>query len=139
MKVEGLRSPYEKVCGIIYAARLLDKVRLHQAGQLPEGYHKNLGGGFDARLMSFINGDYVKLQERVKQGGSDEEIIQWLLSTFKHPTDFEIEMFNAFLSKRGWRDDAADFLQKRKVEDGFGGRENVVTFFDLIEADEEPL
>ena len=139
MKIEGLRSPYEKVCDVVYAARTLDKIRLYHAGKLPEEYHKNLGGGFDARLMSFVHGDHERLVNRVKEGGSDEEIMEWLFETFKRPTDFEKEMFNNFLPKRGWRDDAVEFLQKRKQEDGFEGRDDILTFFDLIEADEGRL
>jgi hypothetical protein len=41
MKVPGLRSSYEKVGGIVYFGRMLDKIRLHASGRLPEGY--NLG------------------------------------------------------------------------------------------------
>jgi hypothetical protein len=41
MKVPGLRSLYEKVGGIVYFGRMLDKIRLHASGRLPEGY--NLG------------------------------------------------------------------------------------------------
>lgn len=41
MKVPGIRSSYEKVGGIVYFGRMLDKIRLHAAGQLPDGY--NLG------------------------------------------------------------------------------------------------
>jgi Domain of unknown function (DUF5069) len=36
MKVPGLRSAYKKVDGIVYFARMIDKIRLHQAGMLPE-------------------------------------------------------------------------------------------------------
>jgi hypothetical protein len=39
MKVPGLRSSFEKVGGIVYFGRMLDKIRLHAAGRLPDGYN----------------------------------------------------------------------------------------------------
>lgn len=38
MKVPGLRSGYEEVGGICFFDRMLDKIRLHAAGQLPTDY-----------------------------------------------------------------------------------------------------
>ena len=35
------RSPYDMVGGVIYFARMLDKIRLHASGLLPEAYHTN--------------------------------------------------------------------------------------------------
>ena len=35
------RSPYDKVGGIVFFGRLIDKIRLHLAGKLPDTY--NLG------------------------------------------------------------------------------------------------
>jgi hypothetical protein len=39
MKIESLRSPYQKLGGLYHFGRMLDKIRLHQAGQLPTEYH----------------------------------------------------------------------------------------------------
>jgi hypothetical protein len=69
MKVPGLRSSYEKVGGIVYFGRMLDKIRLHAQGKLPAGYHKNLGIGFDGRCVRFLRVDYQDLVKRVAQGG----------------------------------------------------------------------
>jgi hypothetical protein len=38
MKVEGLRSCWERVGGLFYFGRMLDKIRLHARGQLPAEY-----------------------------------------------------------------------------------------------------
>ena len=40
-----LRSPSEKVGGLFYFGRMLDKIRLHAKGELPSDYHANLGKG----------------------------------------------------------------------------------------------
>src|SRR5438105_3237790 len=71
MNVPGLRSPYEKVGGIFYFGRMLDKIRLHAAGKLPEEYRNNLGTGFDGRAAGFLQIEYPALVERVKGGGND--------------------------------------------------------------------
>ena len=39
----GLRGCYDKVGRLIYFGRMLDKIRLHTAGQLPPDYVENLG------------------------------------------------------------------------------------------------
>src|SRR5687767_1018402 len=54
MNVPKLRSPYVQLGGLHYIPRLLDKIRLHAAGQLPAEYQANLGGGFDGRAVSFL-------------------------------------------------------------------------------------
>ncbi len=77
MKVPGLRSSYEKVGGIVYFGRMLDKIRLQAAGRLPAGY--NLGTKvwtwFDARCRRFLAVNHEALAQRVLAGGTDEEIL----------------------------------------------------------------
>ena len=34
----GLRSPYDKVGGLFYFGRMLDKIRRHENGELPLEY-----------------------------------------------------------------------------------------------------
>jgi gluconokinase len=43
MKIPELRSPYDKVEGIVYFGCMLDKIRLHGAGELPSEYIAYLG------------------------------------------------------------------------------------------------
>ena len=38
-----MRSPREKVGGIYHFGRMLDKIRLHLRGELPEEYRPNFG------------------------------------------------------------------------------------------------
>ena len=56
MKVDGLRRSREKVEEVVFFARMLDKIRLHAQGKLPEDY--NLGWGLDGRCCEFLNVDY---------------------------------------------------------------------------------
>ena len=50
------RSPNEKVGGLVYFGRMLDKARLKAAGDLPPDLHQNLGTGFDKEMRGFPPG-----------------------------------------------------------------------------------
>jgi len=136
MKVDNLRSPYAKTAGLFYFARMLDKIRLHAAGQLPAEYHANLGGGFDERCLNFLAVNYDSLKERVSGGGTDEEILEWAYAHGRERSAEEIEVWNEFMRKRGWNDEATERLQSRLQEGGFADRDDVQTFFDFIDLDE---
>jgi len=134
--VPGLRSPREEVGGVVYFGRMVDKLRLEQAGQLPAGYHENLGKGFDAACCDFLGVSYEKLRDRVRQGGGDRELFDWCQSQGRKRDAKEQAIWNAYMSKRGWRDDLSDRLLFRKQEAGWESRGEIQTFFDYIDADE---
>ncbi len=115
---------------------MLHKIHLHDAGQLPAEYQANLGGGFDARCVSFLWIDYPALVERARKGGTDEEILEWAFRQGRKPGAEEIEIWNDFMRKRGWNDESTGRLQMRKRESGFDGRDDIQTFFDFIDLDE---
>ena len=136
MNVPNLRSPSAQTGGILYFPRMVDKIRLQAAGKLPTEYHANLGGGFDGRALSFLWIEYPALVERVKQGGTDEEILAWAFEQGRKPSAEEIEIWGEFMRKRGWNDESSDRLAMRKRESGFEHRDEIQTFFDYIDADE---
>ena len=131
-----LRSPHLKTGGLVYFARMLDKIRAEVSGELPEEYRANLGRGFDANCVNFLRMDYGRVVERVKQGGSDEEILQWCYDQGRRPTDEDTYVWNEFMRKRGWNDEISDVLKRRKRESGIAGRSEIETMFDYIDADE---
>jgi gluconokinase len=45
-------------------------------------------------------------------------------------------VWNDFMRKRGWKDDAAERLAQRCLEAGFEARTDIHTMFDYIDADE---
>ncbi len=134
-QVPGLRSCYDKTGRLVYAGRMLDKIRLHAAGRLPADYHANLGAGFDGRTCTFLRVAYADLKARTLAGGTDEEVVAWAFAQGGARTDDECNIFNRFLSKVGWRDDRTPVLRQRLEEYGLTGRP-IETFFDLIEYDE---
>ena len=136
METKTMRSPSAQVGGIVYFGRMIDKIRLHAAGQLPMDYQSNLGSGFDERCVNFLSVEYPALVERVKQGGTDEEILNWCFAQSRQPTPEQIEVWNEFMRKRGWNDEASPMLQRRLREGGFEDRTDIQTFFDFIDLDE---
>jgi gluconokinase len=136
MKEFPVRSPAEKMDGLVHFGRMLDKIRLHARGELPEDYQPNLGKGFDAKCCAFLHLDYGKLAERAKEGATDGEMLDWAFTAGRRPSDDEITMWNEFMRKFGWRDHAAEILARRKREAGMEDRADIETMFQFIDADE---
>lgn len=133
----SVRSPREKVGGIVYFGRMLDKIRAHAKGELPSDYQTNLGQGFDRSCLDFFRIQYNDLVERVKQGGSDAQILDWCFAKGHRPTENEIVVWNEFMLKRGWNDELSDILTRRKQESGMANRADIQTMFAFIDADEK--
>ena len=132
----GLRSPCEKVGGLVYFGRILDKIRSHATGELPPDYQANLGKGFDGSCVRLLEVDYDQLVERAKQGGTDDEILRWCFSMGRQPSEDEIRVWNEFMRKRGWNDEVSETLERRKKEAGMAARSEIETMFAFIDADE---
>jgi hypothetical protein len=137
MNVPNLRSPRETVGGLVHFGRMLDKIRLHAAGKLPADYHANLGRGFDGRTVAFLHVAYPDVVAQVKAGASDEAVLEWCFEHGRKPTSEEVEIWNAFMSKLGWRDQNAQHLAERIAsEPALVGRTDILTSFDFLDADE---
>jgi len=129
-------SPREEIEGIVHFRRMLHKIRLNQAGDLHSDYQSKLGQGFDSDCCDFLGIDYQDVVDVIKAGASDEEALEKVLEHGNAPSPYEVEVWSAYLSKRGWRDSSSEGLAKRKEELHIGHRDEVQTFFDLIDADE---
>jgi hypothetical protein len=134
-----IRSPYDQVHGIVIFARIASKIRLHAKGELPEGYHTGVLPGtrtFDDRLCKFLNISFEDLSARVLEGGTDEEVLEWCFAHGHRPDAEQIEVWNAFMTKRGWRDSGSAGVEKQKAEAGLADRTDIVTYFDAMNAEE---
>jgi hypothetical protein len=133
------KSPKEMTKGMMYFARMLDKIRLHTRGELHEDYHRNLGGSrtLDGACCNFLRVNYADLRQRVQQGGTDEEILEWCFKTGRRLNDGDLFVWNAFASKLGWRDSFTPVLEERKKKNGIVDRGDIVTISDFIDFDEE--
>ena len=133
----GLRSPYETLGGIVHFGRMLDKIRLHRDGKLPPAWVAALGSpkGLDGRCCRFLKIDHASLVRETFKGASDEALLGWSFIRGQKPDDHEIEIWNGFMMKLGWRDALTERLHFRLGEIGqpVGA---VLTLFDFIDLDE---
>jgi hypothetical protein len=133
-------SASQQTSGIYVFARILNKIRLQAAGELPPGYHLGIIPGnrtFDDRVCKFLNIDFDALKARTLRGGTDEEILEWCFQNGRRPDAEQIEIWNGFMSKRGWRDNSG--FDKDKADAGFADRPEIQTYFDLFDAEEGRL
>ena len=122
---------------------MLDKTRLAAAGKLPEGWQAARGTSmkwsFDWRCCLFLKIDYAALEaETLKGNKTDTELLEWAFQHGRRPDDQEIEVWNAFMTKRGWRDAGTQRLNERLAEIGLPSG-TVQTMFEFIDLDEGRL
>lgn len=138
--VEDFRSPYDKTLGgLHHLGRLFDKIRLMQAGKLPEGYHRNYGLsiGLDGQLCGFLNVKFEDVETRIKEGGSDADIAEWIFARGLRPNRMQTLVWNECSRKLGWNDRVTAYLEVIKEESGLTHLPHC-TAFDLIEEREPP-
>lgn len=138
-RVENLRSPYDKTLGgLHHLGRMIDKMRLKLAGRLPEDFHRNYGlsVGLDGNLCGFLGIKFEEVEARVAQGGTDEEIVEWVFAHGLRPNRIQALVWNDFSRKMGWNDRVSSFIAKVKAEAGMAGHPANTTF-ELIDLSED--
>jgi gluconokinase len=135
------KSPKEMTKGMMYFPRMLDKIRLHGCGELPKEYHDNFGAPrtADTVCCNFLRVDHRDLCERVKQGGSDEEILEWCFEKGRRLNEGDIVVWNGFASKLGWRDFMTPRFEKMKQDQGLAERHDIACVPDLMDFEEGRL
>ncbi|KAF0093633.1 MAG: Uncharacterized protein E1N59_2621 [Puniceicoccaceae bacterium 5H] len=130
-------SPYEETGGLYYFPRMMSKIRLHAAGQLPEVYHPYLERGYNLWLCDYLGVRYPDLARVAIEGNlSNEEALQWCYDHGRGPLSaIQIKIWNAFAEQRGRKDDRTESLQKEIEASGLTGR-GIETNFDLFLAEE---
>ena len=136
MKNVGLRSPSEKIGGLVYFGRMLDQIRAHAKGKLPPEYQAGLGKGLDEHCVDFLGVSYNLVVRYVKEGLFDGAVLQSCFGMGHRPSEAEIYMWNEFMLKRGWHDDASRMLKQLKREEGLTARSEIETMFQLIDVAE---
>jgi len=138
--IPGLRSPNVQIKGMVHFGRMLDKMRLAAAGKLPPDWEASRGvkspTSFDSFCCKFLQINYATLEaETLKGGRSDEQLLEWAFQHGHKPTAEEIEVWNAFMTKRGWRDAATERVNSRLAHIGLAPG-TVQTMFEFIDLDE---
>ncbi|MDH4098475.1 MAG: DUF5069 domain-containing protein [Nitrospira sp.] len=138
------RSPKSLLGGVAHLGRLIDKIRLRNAGQIQD--YNYLTVGFDKYLIDFLGIDAKAFEQRVLAGGADEELLAWVQANGKSVTDAEIRLFSRNLLKAGPKDDEIRQRFQSRLEDiaakrgvPVGSLPLVTTWADVIELDEDRL
>jgi hypothetical protein len=138
------RSPKALVGGIAHLGRFIDKIRMRNAGLIPD--YNYITTGFDMRLIEFLGIDSAAFEQRVLAGGTDEEFLTWVMAHGKSRPPDEIEQWNHILLSSRPKDDAArqrfhnrlhDIAAKRGVS--VNALPSVSTWAEVIELDEGRL
>ena len=145
MRTQFPVSDHVKTRGVVYFARMVDKIRLHAAGQLPADYVTHLGfsdnTSFDARCCRFWGLDYDQVKARTLKGGTAEEIFDDLFAGCQPLNVEQVFVWNLFLLKRGWRDSGTPGVVAEKAAAGISNRPDVQTYVDMHDVEEgrQPL
>jgi gluconokinase len=135
------KSPHDMTGGMKYFARMLDKIRLHARGELGPEYLENFGKqrAADGMICNFLRIEHPALRQRVVEGGTDEEILEWCYANGRRLNEADIMVWNGFITKLGWNDFASPSLERIKQKHGIADRGDIARMPDLIDFDEERL
>jgi len=117
---------------------MIDKIRLHLGGELPDDYRENFGSNaaLDGVLARFLNLEHSEIVERTAEGGFDEEILEWCYQNGRRLNEGDLLVWNNFSSKFGWNDFATPTLERRKKALGISDRADIQTMSDLFDYEE---
>ncbi|HLN47288.1 MAG TPA: DUF5069 domain-containing protein [Magnetospirillaceae bacterium] len=129
------RSPKEKMRGIVSLARTIDKARAYNEGKLGE---YDYDCPHDRPLFEFLGTDGEEFARKVRELDSDERIGQWVSSHgLADKTPAQIAQFNE--QRAQWHPEPGEHSYDYfvKLRDQIApGRDDVVTWFDLLDLDE---
>jgi Domain of unknown function (DUF5069) len=138
------RSPKALLGGIAHLGRFIDKIRFRHAGEIQNYNYMTVG--FDKYLVDFLGIDAKSFEQRVLAGGADEELLAWVKTNGRKPSDDEIAQWSKNLLASGPKDEAArqrfqGRLQEIATKRGVSVESlpPVTTWADVIELDEERL
>ena len=134
------RSPRESLAGWTYLPRFIDKIRLHLAGKLHPDYQENFTRGFDGAWLKVSGLTAEEFSCVVKNTLTDGEVCDWVAKNVKR-TDAEKAAFREHILNHGTQADEAlkARLKLRKEQAGLGGRDDIQSFVDFIDADEKRI
>jgi hypothetical protein len=128
------------MAGWAYLPRFLDKVRLFLAGKLHADYQENFAHkGFDAKWLAAAGLAAEQFIAVVQRSITDGQVCDWVQGNVKKSAE-EKAVFNASVLNYGREgEDVKSRLKWRKEQAGLGGRDDIQTFVDFIDADEKRI
>ncbi len=133
-----LPSPYlPHSCGLLHLPRFIAKAKRHVNGNLGKSYQRNYKKGFDRFLCLHLGIDPDDVEEIVRSSDNDEEIEERLRAIL--PDDLKVAKWNRELVQKGMSAMGREALQEAKRKMGIEEREDLISFADMIEFDEERI
>ncbi|MDH3503027.1 MAG: DUF5069 domain-containing protein [Nitrospirota bacterium] len=138
------RSPKEQVGGLCHLGRLIDKVKMRNAGQIQD--YNYLTAGLDKYLLDKLEIKGEDFEKRVLQGGTDAEIANWVKANGKTLTDEEKAEWNnmvltfgpkAPMAQQAFDRNKAALAEKRGVS--VEELSHITTWTGLIDHDEDRM
>lgn len=138
------RSPKALLGGIAHLGRFIDKIKLRNAGQIQDYNYMTVG--FDKYLIDFLAIDPKAFEQKVLAGGTDEQLLAWVVANSKPHSHDEIAQFSQGLLTSGPKDDMTrsrfqgrldEIAKKRGVP--VSALPTISTWADAIELDEGRL
>lgn len=124
----------------MYLPRYIDKIRLHLAGKLHSDYIENLGRGFDGFWLKTAGVTHDQMLEVVKNSITDGEVCDWVRQNVKKTPAEKAAHREEMMSRPKPGDaDGLARLKMRKEQAGAAQRDDIRTFVDAIDLDENRL
>lgn len=128
------RSPRVRLGGYVILPRMLDKGRAALADKSGE-YH--YACPLDQHFLSFSGIDPEALKEQLAAGKGDGEILSWISANQKREfTPWEIAQWSAWQEQRGPGDAETKAFFLGLLEKLSVTREDILTWFDLLDLDD---
>jgi hypothetical protein len=128
------RSAKNKLAGLVSLKRTTDKARAYNEGHLGE---YDYDCPHDKPLFEFLGTNGDEFAAKVKEDGSDDAIGGWAQSRIANKTQAQIDAFNDERMK--WHPDPGsqgeDYFKSLRDKVA-PGRDDVVTWFDVLDLDE---
>lgn len=138
------RSPKALLGGLAHLGRCIDKIRLRHAGLIQD--YNYLTVGFDKYLIDFLGIDGKAFEQRVLLGGTDEELLAWVMANGCRPSAEEVAQWSERLLASGPKDKAAQQRFEGRLHEIATARgvlisslPPVATWADVIDLDENRL
>ena len=133
-----LPSPYEAhPSGLLHLPRFIAKIKKHLNGTLPKSYQRNFTKGFDGFLCLHLGLEPKQLIECVRNARSEEELNQNLIKLF--PSELKVHEWNRRVVQIGMSEMAFEKLTEIKCGLGASDREDLRSFADVIDFDEQKI
>ena len=131
-------SPYQAhPNGLLHLPRFIAKIKKFLENKLPESYQRNFTKGFDGFLCLHLGLEAEQIIACVQKAKSEEELNHSLNELL--PKDLRVHEWNRRVVQIGMSDMALEKLQEIKEGLGASDRDELRSFADVIDFDEQKI